>query len=137
MELIVKTFRMIAIVVIAVYFLGGGVAHFTNPEFFTAIMPPWLPYHFELVLISGLFEIIGAIGLLIPKTRLWAGIGLIALTLAVSPANVHMAMNPELFPDIPVAMLYGRLVLQLFLLWLIWFSTGGVRAARHEEEIYD
>jgi uncharacterized membrane protein len=132
MQTIMKLFRFLAIAIITTYFLIGGITHFTNPEFFVAIMPPYLPYHLEIVWISGAFEVLGAIGLLMPKTRVLAGCGLIALTLAVTPANIHMAMNPDLFPDVAVGMLYGRLVAQLFLVWLIWFSFGGKRAARRE-----
>lgn len=137
MAFITKTFRMIAILLIAVYFLTGGVMHFLKPDLFVAIMPPYLPNHLELVWASGLFEIFGAIGILIPRTRFLAGYGLMALTLAVSPANVHMAMNPHLFPDVPVTMLYLRLALQLFLLWLIWFAFGGVRSANKEADAPD
>lgn len=125
-----KIGRAGAILLVAAYFLFGGITHFTNPDFFVAIMPPYLPYHLEIVWVSGAFEILGAIGLLLPQTRLLAGYGLIALTLAVTPANVHMAMNPDLFPDVEVSFLYGRLVAQVFLLWLIWFSFGGARQAR-------
>jgi len=129
MQTITRIFRLSSILLIAAYFLGGGVTHFTNPDFFVAIMPPYLPYHLELVWISGAFEILGALGLLLTRTRLMVGYGLIALTIAVTPANVHMAMNPDFFPDVPVTFLYGRLALQLFLLWLIWFSIGKEREA--------
>ncbi len=124
--------RIIAILLVAAYFLFGGINHFTNPEFFVAIMPPYLPHHLEIVWISGAFEILGALGLLLTRTRLMAGYGLIALTLAVTPANIHMAMNPELFPDVPLIALYVRLLLQVLLLWIIWYSFGDARAARRE-----
>lgn len=130
MQTLLKILRIAAVILVALYFLIGGVTHFTSPEFFVAIMPPYLPYHLEIVWISGVFEILGGLGLLIPRTRLLAGYGLIALTIAVSPANIHMAMNPNLFPDVSSALLYFRLVLQLFLLWLIWFSFGAERGAR-------
>lgn len=122
--------RLVAILLVAAYFLFGGVMHFINADFFVAIMPPYLPYHLEIVWISGVFEILGALGLLLPRTRLLAGYGLIALTVAVTPANIHMAMNPDLFPDVPLAFLYIRLLLQLLLLWLIWYSFGDARVAR-------
>ena len=125
-----KIARAVAILLVAAYFLYGGISHFTNPNFFVAIMPPYLPYHLEIVWISGAFEILGGLGILLTRTRLMTGLGLIALTLAVTPANIHMAMNPDLFPDVPVVALYVRLVLQVVLLWVIWFSTSGVRAAR-------
>jgi len=82
----------------------------------------YLPYHYELVIISGVFEILGAIGLQIPKTRVFAGYGLIALCVAVFPANLNMALNPEQFPDIPVIALYLRLPIQLLLIWFIWWA---------------
>ena len=129
METAIKISRVLAIAFVVAWFFFGGISHFTNAEFFLAIMPPYLPYHLELVWISGVFEVLGAIGLIIPRTRLAAGIGLIVLTIAVTPANIHMAMNPDLFPDATAAGLYGRLAFQVFFLWLIWFSTGGVRAA--------
>ena len=102
---------------------GGGITHFTNPDFFLDIMPDWLPWHLPLVYISGLFEILGAVGILIPRTREWAGNGLIALTIAVTPVNIHMWLNPELFPDVPESFLSVRLVLQVLLLICIWWST--------------
>ena len=130
METATKIFRVLAISFVVAWFLIGGVTHFTNAEAFLAIMPPYLPYHLEIVWVSGAFEVLGAIGLLLARTRLAAGIGLIVLTIAVTPANVYMAMNPDLFPDMGVTALYGRLAFQVFFLWLIWFSTGGVRAAK-------
>lgn len=130
MNTITRILRSVAILVVAAYFFIGGVTHFTNPDFFVEIMPPYLPYHLEIVWISGGFEILGALGLILPQTRLLAGYGLIALTIAVTPANIHMAMNPDLFPDAQQSLLYMRLVLQIFLLWLIWFSFGGQRMAK-------
>lgn len=127
MQAITRVFRVLAILLVAAYFLIGGITHFTNTGFYTAIMPPYVPYHLEVVWISGGFEILGAAGLLLNRTRLLAGYGLIALTIAVTPANIYMAMNPDLFPDVPVMFLYLRLVLQVLLLWLIWFSFGKER----------
>jgi uncharacterized membrane protein len=105
------------------WFMGGGVMHFVTPEFFLAIMPPFVPYPEATVAISGVFEIFGALGLLVPRTRRMAGIGLFVLTLAVSPANVYMSLNPELFPDVSELALTLRLVIQVFLLACIWWST--------------
>ncbi len=91
-------------------------------------MPSYLGYHRELVLISGVFELMGAIGLLIPSTRLIAGYGLMALCVAVFPANINMAMNPELFPTMSETALYLRLPLQPLLILLIWYAIGEERA---------
>lgn len=97
--------------------------HFISPEFFLAIMPPTFPYHEAAVAISGVFEILGALGLLFQRTRRMAGIGLFVLTLAVSPANIFMSLNPELFPDVSELALTLRLVIQVLLLACIWWST--------------
>jgi uncharacterized membrane protein len=105
------------------WFMGGGAMHFISPEFFLAIMPPSLPYHEAAVAISGVFEILGAAGLLLQRTRRMAGIGLFVLTLAVSPANIYMSLNPELFPDVSELALTIRLVIQVLLLACIWWST--------------
>lgn len=74
-------------------FLGAGILHFANPQPFVNIVPPYLPAPWALVYISGVFEILGGVGLLVPFTRRWAGMGLVALLLAVFPANIHMALN--------------------------------------------
>lgn len=76
------------------------------------------PLHLEAVYLSGLFEILGGVGVLIARTRSIAGWGLLALLIAVYPANIYMALTPEAFPDIPLFVLYFRLALQfLFFYW--------------------
>ena len=110
--------------------MGGGITHFTNPDFFVAIMPPYLPWHLELVYLSGVFEIVFAAGLLLPKFRQMAGNLLIALTLAVTPANLYMWQNPDAFPDVDPAFLSLRLIVQVILLAIIWWSTRDTRWAR-------
>jgi len=115
--------KIAGLVIVFLWFMLGGIAHFTNMEFFLAIMPPWIGYHEEIVYISGVFEILGALGLLLPATRQWAGNGLMLLVICVTPANVHMWLNAELFPDVPEAFLSVRLVVQVGLLALIWWCT--------------
>ena len=81
-------------------------------------MPPIFPLHLEAVYLSGLFEILGGVGVLIARTRSIAGWGLLTLLIAVYPANIYMALTPEVFPDIPLFALYFRLALQfLFFYW--------------------
>ena len=75
------------------------------------------------MLVSGVFELLGAAGLLWRPTRRWAGIGLFALTIAVTPAHFHMLQRPELFPSIPYWALVLRLPVQVALLALIAWST--------------
>ena len=103
---------------LSAFFIYFGVDHFINPDFYLSIMPPSFPLHEEAVYISGFFEIVGGIGVLIPRFRKIAGWGLVALLIAVYPANIYMAISPEAFPDIPIEMLYFRLALQfLFFYW--------------------
>ena len=116
-------YKKISLAVIFIWFFVGGIGHFVAPGFFLQIVPPQLPYQLELVYISGFFELLGAFGLLFLKSRRAAGIGLIALTIVVTPANVYMWLNPQLFPRIPEILLALRLVLQIILLWLIWWAT--------------
>lgn len=117
------TLKNLGLTFIFLWFMMGGITHFTNPAFFVAIMPPYIDYHLEVVYISGVFEILGALGVLIPSLRQWAGYGLFLLVLCVSPANVHMWLNPQFFPDVSTVFLTARLVVQLLLLLLIWWCT--------------
>ncbi|HND68538.1 MAG TPA: DoxX family protein [Candidatus Obscuribacter sp.] len=115
--------KTLSIYLIAALFLFAGVNHFTQPALFLKAMPPWLPWHLPLVHISGVFEILGAIGMLVTKSRPYAAYGLVLLLIAVFPANLHMALNPNTFPTLPVALLYCRLPLQLVLIaWV--YRTG-------------
>ena len=103
---------------LAAFFINVGIDHFINPDFYLSIMPPAFPMHLEAVYISGFFEILGGICVLIPSLRIIAGWGLVALLIAVYPANIYMALTPEAFPDTQIAILYFRLPLQfLFFYW--------------------
>jgi uncharacterized membrane protein len=86
--------------VAALAFVWAGANHFIDPPFYQKIIPPEFPKPAALVIISGVFEIIGGIGLLVAPLRRLAGCGLIALLIAVFPANIYMALHPELFRDI-------------------------------------
>ena len=87
--------KKIVLYLTAVSYIAVGVYHFVNPDFFMAIMPPYLPLHLELVYLSGVFEILLGGLLCVPKTQQMAGWGLILLLLAVFPANIHLAMSTE------------------------------------------
>ena len=69
---------------LSLFFTYAGITHFTNAAFYVGIMPPWIPAHLELVYISGVCEIMAGIGVLIPRLRSLAGVGLVALLIAVS-----------------------------------------------------
>lgn len=102
--------------VFAGFFILAGVNHFINPALYLKIMPPYLPWHLPLVYISGVAEAALGAMLMVPKVRRPAAWGLIALLLAVSPANLYMALHPELYPEISPALLWARLPLQLALM---------------------
>ena len=104
--------RKLALLAFSSFFITVGIDHFINPDFYLAIMPPMLPLHLEAVYVSGFFEILGGLGLLLSRFRKISGWGLLALLIAVYPANIYMAITPNAFPDIPVYMLYFRLALQ-------------------------
>lgn len=100
-----------------------GALHFLDEPFFVRIVPSFLPWPRLLVWISGVCEIGIAIGLLIPKTRRLAGLGLIALYVAVFPANINMVVHPELGGNVPLWALWLRLPFQfLFIAWAWWVS---------------
>ncbi len=121
--------RRIALVVLATFFIAAGINHFVHPGVYTRIVPPWLPAPALLVQISGICEILGGIGVLVPYTRRFAAAGLIALLIAVFPANVQMAQHPELYADLGTALaFYVRLPVQLVLIALVWWICIRSRA---------
>jgi uncharacterized membrane protein len=122
------TLKNLGLAIIFLWFMVGGIFHFISADFFVAIMPPYIGFHTEIVYISGVFEILGALGILMPATRQWAGNGLLLLVVCVSPANIHMWLNPELFADVPPLFLSIRLLVQIVLLMLIWWCTRTPKA---------
>lgn len=113
-----------ALAFVFVWFFVGGLAHFFFTELEMRIVPPVIPWPRAAVLVSGGFELLGAIGLLVLPVRRAAAWGLFALTLTVTPAHIYMLQNPGLFPSVPYWALVLRLPLQAMLLaliaWLAW-----------------
>lgn len=113
---------------LAGFFVFTGTMHFVIPRTFEAMMPPSLPRHREAVAVSGIAEIAGGLAVTSPRTRPLARWWLLALLLAVFPANVHMALNPDRVPRLnlnrlPHWTLWARLPLQpLAMLW-VWQAT--------------
>ncbi len=106
---------------LAVIFFGlAGISHLIRPGFFIQIVPPMFPDPGMLVFISGICEIAGGFGLLIPPLRRAAGWGLIGLLIAVYPANFYMAGHPEQFHIAPW-ILWARLPFQFIFIAWIWF----------------
>ena len=103
-----------------IVFTLAGILHFVRPRMYEAIMPDYLPAQRELVYASGAAEIAGGLGTLHPRTRAAASWWSIATLVAVFPANVHMALNPERYKKVPGGRnaLYARLPVQaLFIAW--------------------
>jgi uncharacterized membrane protein len=110
-------------VVVAAFYVGAGTLHFIKPAPYLRIMPPYIAWHPAMVRVSGAFEILGGLGLFVPATRRAAAFGLVALLIAVFPANFYMAMHPVEAGAAGVApvLRWGRLPLQLLLIWwLVW-----------------
>jgi uncharacterized membrane protein len=103
-------------------FVVAGVLHFVIPRFYMAIMPSWLPSPLMLVYVSGVFEVLGGVGLLLPGTRRIAAIGLIALLVAVLPANIEMLRLAQAREASSwfIAGCWLRLPLQPLLMWWVW-----------------
>jgi uncharacterized membrane protein len=106
----------------ALIFIVAGVLHFRYPAAYLRIMPPYLPFPMALHLIAGFLEAVFGIGLLIPKYQRWAAWGLVLLLIAVFPANIHMAINHQLY-DLPMFYHYIRLPLQFVLIAWAWWYT--------------
>jgi uncharacterized membrane protein len=110
-------------IVLALFFIGAGVNHFIVTDFYLRMMPTYLPLHLELVQISGVAEVVLGVLLLVPDQAAVAAWGLIALLIAVFPANVHMALHPEAFPQFGATALWLRLPIQALLVgWAFWYT---------------
>lgn len=120
-----ERYKFYSRILLAIFFVGAGVAHFTSTDSYMQIMPPVLPRPRELVWISGVCEIMGGIGLLVPRVRRLACYGLIALLVAVFPANIYMAVgnigiNGTHFSQ---WLLWLRLPLQFALILWVWWCA--------------
>jgi uncharacterized membrane protein len=121
--------------------MGAGVLHFVKTNNYLKIMPPYIPWHRPLVLLSGFFEMLGGAALLVPAIRRAAAWGLVALLIAVFPANLYMAAHPVEAgaAGVPAALLWLRLPLQLLLVgWILWCSKAHsaqsmIRGGSHDE----
>ena len=102
---------------LAGFFTAAGALHFLRPGMYEQIMPDYLPAQRELVLVSGVAQIGGALGLISPRTRRLAGLWLAATLVAVLPANVHMAVHQERYPGLSPKLLWARLALQPLAIW--------------------
>jgi uncharacterized membrane protein len=111
------------------WFMFGGVAHFTQTDFFAAIVPDFIPYPREIALITGVTDIAGALGILWPRTRRIAGYALILYCLCVLPVHTEMLRHAERYAAVGLPFLWGRLIFQPVLIWIIWVVTKPARAS--------
>ena len=118
-----KRLKMALMGLMGLLYIVAGVNHLLHPQLYVAIMPPYLPFPLQLVYVSGLCEIFLGILLWVHRYSRLAAWGIMALLVAVFPANIQMALHPEVFPQLPVTGLWLRLPLQgLLILWAYWFT---------------
>jgi uncharacterized membrane protein len=115
--------RSIGLSIVFIWFFIGGIGHFALTHTFARIVPPAIPDPIAVVYISGVFELLGAFGILIRPLRRLAGWGLTLLTIAVTPANIYMWQHADQFPNVAPSLLLLRLPLQLLLITCILWST--------------
>ncbi len=107
---------------LAIFMIGAGTMHFINPKFYMTIMPSYLPFNLGLVYLSGFFEALLGVLLLVPRFTRLAAWGVFALLIAVFPANIYLYQNQELLPAPPMVH-FLRLPLQAVLLfWAYWHT---------------
>ena len=121
-------FKIITIAMMSAFYIQIGIKHFTDPNWFMPIMPPFLPYHIELIYVSGGFEILFGLMLIFERTRFIAGWGLILLLIAVYPANLYLAFNTDVQKEMNISSFLAswiRLPLQfVFIALAYWHSIN-------------
>lgn len=123
MRALLRRLKMPLLYVMGLFYIGAGILHFVNPEFYLRIMPPMLPAPLALVYLSGIAEIVVGIGVLIPRTRHYAALATVALLVAIYPANIYMAVSGVMGSEL---VRWGRLPLQgVLVLWALWYTESG------------
>ena len=111
----------ISVYVMGIFYIIVGIKHFQDPSWFVQIVPPILPYKYELVYISGFFEVLFGILLMIPKFQSIAAKGLMALLICVYPANIYLAQTNGVAMDISPLIAWGRLPFQFVFIGLAYW----------------
>jgi len=115
---------------LAFFFVAAGINHFIHPDMYRRIMPPYLPWPLFLQYLAGFFEILLGLLVLIPRYSRMAAWGLIGLLIAVFPANIHMALNSENYPEFSPRAYWIRLPIQLvIILWAWWYTKRNATPA--------
>ncbi len=112
-----------SIIVMSWFYISAGLLHFTNTNWFLQIVPPYLPIKLELVYLSGFFEVILGIMLIVPALRYYAGWGLILLLIAVYPANIYLAQTNGAAMNTSALVAWGRLPFQFLFIGIAYWHT--------------
>ncbi len=120
--------RLALRVLLALFYAVAGLVHLRAPEAFLPIVPDWVPFPRETVLITGVCELAGAAGLFIPRLRVAAGVALALYALCVFPANLKHAFENVAVPGLPSSWWYHapRLALQPVLVWAALWASGAI-----------
>ena len=118
-----SVWRMLGRVFVIVWFVVGGIGHFVLTNVFTSVVPPFIPLPREMVYLTGVLEIAGALALLYKPLRHIAGWCLIALTICVTPVHIQMLIEADKYEALGPMVLWARLLFQPVLIWIIWAST--------------
>ena len=121
----ISKIKTISIIIMSLFYIGAGINHFINPDWFVRIVPPILPFKITIVYISGIFEVILGSLLIFPKTRFIAGWGLILLLLAVYPANIYVALTNGKAMDTSPMIAWTRLPFQFVFIGLAYWHSKG------------
>ena len=113
--------KKLALLSFSIFFISAGIDHFTNKEFYLSIMPPAFPLHLEAVYISGFFEVLLGILLMIPRFQSIAAKGLMALLICVYPANIYLAQTNGVALGISPLIAWGRLPFQFVFIGLAYW----------------
>ncbi|GHG94413.1 DoxX family protein [Comamonas sp. JC664] len=114
-----------AAVAAGLFFIGAGVMHFVMPRWYAAMIPPQLPAPTFWVILSGVAEVAGGVGLLLPRTRRLSALGLIVLLVAILPANIHEARANTTAHVLPLPDLYFWLRIPFQLVYVAWVAWAG------------
>jgi uncharacterized membrane protein len=124
-----RNLRLAGLVVQSLFYIAAGINHFWHSSTYVAIMPPHYSDPLALVKVSGAAEILGGVGLLVPASRKFSALGIIAMLVVYFDVHIYMALHPDRFPAIPLWALYTRLPLQLVLIAWAWAYTRQSRTA--------
>ena len=124
-----RRLKLASLILMSLFYVFAGYNHFANPAFYLRMMPPYIPFHDAMVFLSGVAEVALGVALLIPRLRVYAAWGVIALLIAVFPANLYMATANLTLGNAPSWALWARLPFQLvFIAWAWWHTRDGSTA---------